>query len=94
MPYKDPERKRHYMKVYKARQRKAKARAQAPPSLKVYFCPRVPGLIIGGIEFRGGLYVTACPEKQRYIEGLVDYGRHIISWVAETVLEEGSEFVF
>ena len=91
MPYANKEKKREYMRSYKAKLRRTKA---GPPSLKVYFCPKIPNLIIGPIEFRGGFYVTGCPERQKYLERLFDYGKVIISWTAEPVLEEGAEFSF
>jgi len=82
MPYADPEAKRRYMKDYRKKYKAQQARAQAPPILKIYFCPRFPGLSIGPIRFSEGFLVTADPETQATIENLVDYGRYICSWVA------------
>jgi hypothetical protein len=82
MPYADPERKKAYQKEYRARLQEAKTRAQAPPTRKVYFCSRFPHLKVGPVEFFDKFYVTDCPEQQRFIEGLEEYGRYIISWPA------------
>lgn len=81
MPFKDPERKRQYQTEYKARLREARTQAQSPLVRKIYFCSRYPSLKLGpAVTFRNSFFVTGDPEKQRFIEGCLEYGRLIVSW--------------
>jgi len=57
MPYKDPEKRRQYNTQYKQRWRKKKAKNQ--PGVRIFICPRFPGLRVGLAFFDNGFLITS-----------------------------------
>jgi hypothetical protein len=54
MPYADPEKRRRYNKLYKQRWRKERS-----TTMRLFFCPRLPHLRFGQVQFQNGLFATA-----------------------------------
>ena len=77
MPYKDPDKRAEYLRVYKA-----KGKPGNP--LKCYVCFEYPGLQVkNNVWFKNGFIVTADPDIQARIEKHHGYGKIIFSWRVE-----------
>jgi hypothetical protein len=82
MPYKDPKRRREYNREY-MRRRLAGLSNPGAPVTKVYLCLDFPDVVLCGMGFKNGFYITSDPERQALIERHEYYGKHIHSWPAD-----------
>lgn len=79
MPYKDPDRRKTYDRLYKRARRQAECRSNVRPTeVRAYICHRHPNLRLpGGISFHEGILVTADPVVQDFVEQSPEYGQVI-----------------
>jgi len=77
LPFKDPERRRAYDRRYKQKRRRAASRSTPRPTeVRAYICHRYPNFRLpGGIQFEGGLLVTADPAVQDAVEQSPEFGQ-------------------
>jgi hypothetical protein len=79
MPYKDPDRRREYDRLYKRERRQEASRfAPRPTEVRAYVCSRYPNLrLSGAVQFESGLLVTADPAVQDVIEQSQEFGQFV-----------------
>ena len=94
MPYKDPERRKEFHRKYKRQWRAAQVKKHPLLGVKIYLCPRFPGLNVGLANFDGGFLITARRDIQAQVERHPEFGRFIFPIALDltcTATEDGDE---
>jgi hypothetical protein len=76
VPYKDPAKKRQFMRGY-MRKRREQARAHPLSRFRIYYCQKTPDFRLPGISFRNHFAITDDFEAQRRIEQHARFGQDI-----------------
>jgi hypothetical protein len=78
MPYKDPQRRKEFQRLYKAKCLIKQKIISPIRKVRVYFCQRYPGLHVSGAgTFFNSFLITRSMEEQRAVEGHPMFGEHI-----------------
>lgn len=83
MPYKDPDQRRVYDRLYKREMRQASSQSnQRPTEVRAYVCHRHPNFRLpGGISFHECVLVTKDQALQDIVEQSPEYGEVIFRLV-------------
>jgi hypothetical protein len=78
MPFKDPEKRRRYNRLYKAQRRKERA-----TTLRFFIAPRFPFLRFGQVQFQNGFLVTTRKDEIDEVLRHPDY----MTWIFPICLD-------